>query len=156
MTKYVVVASALIVMSLPTPAYSGSHEPLDEPTTQALNNFQQEVTECGVYFGLMAQCAKNRDRSSPSEAHRSRLAEDLAASERLANQLAVLVGLRIGLTEDAMVSRVDMSLADQKGLINANCMNSSSLIKRYALRCKKVLENADAVIQEYLQKERNR
>ena len=37
-----------------------------------------------------------------------------------------------------------------KDLVNNDCINISSLLRRYGLRCKQVVENLDSVFSEYM------
>ncbi len=63
-----------------------------------------------------------------------------------------MVGKRIGMTTDAMPSRLKMALEDQAKLTEGKCVNFASLLTRYADRCKLLGEHPEAVFHEYMKK----
>jgi hypothetical protein len=63
---------------------------------------------------------------------------------------ATSIGRSIGMTQDAMASRLSNEMTMMKTLTNSDCVNASSLLNRYAIRCKQVLENPDSILTEYM------
>jgi len=61
------------------------------------------------------------------------------------------IGTSIGMTQDAMASRIRNEMTSMRTLMNEDCINVSSLLSRHAMRCKQVAENPDSVLAEYLQ-----
>jgi hypothetical protein len=76
-----------------------------------------------------------------------------AAQERLLTE-TMLIGNSLGMTSDAMASRLRNETDRMKTLINNDCINVASLLNRHAMRCKQVAENPDCVLVEYMKKDR--
>jgi hypothetical protein len=110
----------------------------------ALNNTQHEMTECSAYYTVMRRCIGSE--------RNPKLYEDTSELITRLNELAFKTGRSVGMTQDAMLSRLRMSLEGQMSLINYDCVNVSSLMSRYADRCKFVAERPDEVLAEYLKK----
>jgi hypothetical protein len=70
------------------------------------------------------------------------------AIERLVKE-AREIGVSLGMTEDAMSSRMVNEMTTMN-LINNDCINVSSLLRRHAARCKQVVENPDSILIEYM------
>jgi hypothetical protein len=49
-----------------------------------------------------------------------------------------------------MRSRIQIESERQHTLIQSNCSNTSSLYSRYADRCKRVVEDPDSILIEYM------
>jgi hypothetical protein len=113
---------------------------------QALNNTQHEMTTCAVYYAMVRQCLLNRAR--PNED--GKLIQDTDGSiDRLVKD-ATRLGSSLGMTKDAMGSRMVNDRAMMRELINNDCINVSSLLRRYAARCKQVAENPDSILIEHM------
>jgi len=68
------------------------------------------------------------------------------------SKLSIDVGSGIGMTTDAMLSRLEIQINQQKELIKNNCVNISSLFSRHSDRCKRVVENGDSILLEYMER----
>jgi hypothetical protein len=123
-------------------AFSGgaSAQEMDARTTRALNNVQHEKSTSYGYFNLVANCIGDQD---PLAQQYKKLADHL---------IGILhpMGRGIGMTDDAMSSRLLLEIKKMQGVMNNNCINVSSLFGRHATRCKQVVENGDAILDEYL------
>jgi len=125
------------------PAWSQESK-LSERETQAWNNVQEELTACAAYWNVAKTCA-------PEDAK----ADELRQVDRIIdhmNTLALKVGSRIGMTQDAMVSRLKMAIEDQAKLIQGKCVNFSSLMVRHLDRCKSLGDHPEAAFREYMKK----
>lgn len=114
-----------------------------EEAEVALNNVHHEMVRCIGYNTIVASCLRKRDGALADKY--DKLAEHLLV---LSNQ----IGQSIGMTEDAMNSRMTLEWSEMDKLIEHNCTNISSLTSRYAYRCKQVIENGDSILMEYLNK----
>lgn len=140
--------STAVLACLTMLAIDASAQPApNEAAVGALNNFQHEITECGVFYRLMIECSKGK---------RPEIEAGLEVGEKRSWELAARIGVMIGMTKDAMISRMQMEQKVQRSLVNNNCVNASSLIDRYAVRCRKIIDNTDAVLSEYLGKYLNK
>jgi len=99
------------------------------------------MSTCYAYYNLMGQCIGNQD---PALAQQS--------NKTAGHLIGVLhpLGRGIGMTDDAMKSRLLLEIKQMQGEINDNCINVSSLLARHAMRCKQVVENGDSILKEYL------
>jgi hypothetical protein len=112
--------------------------------TAALNNLQHEMSRCIAYQMIVAECVTARDPNLAAE-------YDKVAKHLF--EFAFRVGSTIGMTEDAMTSRVVIERIEMQNLIQNDCVNISSLYSRHALRCKEVVEDGDSVLLEYLEQQ---
>jgi hypothetical protein len=129
------VAIAMIFITGPALALD------DKQVLTALNNVQSEMTECVTYYASVKACIGSKD---------AKLASATQETMEALLRMAIKVGHSIGMTEDAMMSRITMFKDQQTKLLQNNCANISSLFTRHAARCKKVVENGDAILAEYL------
>lgn len=103
-----------------------------------LNNIQNDYTDCAAYYHISSQCfLEKKDKT---------LQNDLKNSATIAMYTAMEIGAYIGMTEDAIKSRLEMSSETMNDLIKSNCINISSLLKRYTKNCKSIVENYNYVI----------
>ena len=110
-----------------------------------MNNLQAEVTECIVYYNFIVNCTPE---DSIYAARKKELKEIIDDQMKFAH----LIGQKICMTEDAMLARVELDTKRQGKIIQDSCVNLDSLTKLNADRCKFVVENADAVLNEYMKK----
>ena len=107
----------------------------------ALNNLQHEMSSCIAYNTIVASCIKSTDPRTAQN-------YDDAAEHLLI--LSNKIGRTIGMTQDAMSSRMTLEWRKMDDLIKHDCVNISSLTSRHAFRCKQVTEDGDSVLHEYL------
>lgn len=118
----------------------------DEQKIRAINNFQHEVTNCAGYYSIFHNCL---DPEEP---------EHLKVIKRLEPLIDGLVsnmlkfGLGIGMTEDAIKSRLILSQDAMKKIYRDSCVNLSSLTIRYGNRCRQMTDDPDSIFMEYLSK----
>jgi hypothetical protein len=118
-------------------------QPLSEKQKESLSNVEMELSICVAYFNFAKNCA-------PDE-----MKEDVKAFDPTIKSMMDMItriGKNIGMTPDAAFSRIKMAMEQQRALIEGKCVNFSSLITRYAARCKQVGENLDTVYDEYMNK----
>jgi hypothetical protein len=71
---------------------------------------------------------------------------------KLFTDLAFEVGDNIGMTSDAMASRLKMAIETQNELTEGKCANLAPLTSKYFSRCKAVAEKPGAAFREYMAK----
>jgi hypothetical protein len=120
----------------------GQEQSLSDKEKTAWNNVQQELTKCVVFFQFGKTCAPD-DATPESVARVSKMIDYFDA-------MAIEVGNRIGMTEDAMQSRLKMELDEQNKLLQGSCVNYPSLMERHIKQCKIVGEHPEQVYFEYL------
>jgi len=101
------------------------------------------MSVCIAYYMLVQECVQKDDPDLGAEYAR--------VTEHLLN-FSVQLGNTIGMTEDAMTSRITIGQDQMRGLIQNNCVNISSLLGRHSNRCKQVVENGDSILLEYLER----
>lgn len=114
---------------------------LDKKLRYAMNELQGEMITCVAYYRIGKECLGDKE---------PQLSRDMQTSTDHLIDLSGRVGKAIGLTDDAMLSRLKLSMKEQMSLMNNNCINIASLLERHAMRCKKVVQDADAILAEYL------
>ncbi|WP_210496604.1 hypothetical protein [Microvirga antarctica] len=123
---------------------SVSAQSLSVKEERALSNVQHEMSTCVAYYTVVKQCMIKSNFQDSARAH-GQIADQL-------NVLAAKLGSSIGMTVDAMRSRIQLEYDDQQNLIANNCSNTSSLFTRHSARCKQVVENTDSVLAEYMRR----
>jgi len=79
-----------------------------EKEATAWNNVQDEITQCAAFWQFFRACAPEGAKE-----------EEVQRAERIAKQmsdLAITIGMKIGMTQDAMISRLKMAMEDQAKL----------------------------------------
>jgi len=137
--------SALILFALvnaPLPTYADTLTPQQ---INALNNLQEEYTTCSYYYRLQISCA--------TPEWKEKLEAQLDPIMKLCDRAAIRIGNGIGMTKDAIEQRLRRVAADMgRATNNSVCINMDSLYARYQTRCKQLLENPDAILDEHLRK----
>jgi hypothetical protein len=144
------VAGAAVSVLLSASSFAQSGPPrcvttFDQRTIRAMNNLQAEITTCVAYYNLRSQCTPPDSISETVKNENKLLIDDQT-------KFAHVVGRGICMTDDAMLARLELDFKEQKKLIEDSCVNFDSLVRRYAERCKTVVENADAILDEYMKK----
>jgi hypothetical protein len=118
---------------------------LSEREVTAWNNVQQEITYCAAFWQIFRACAPDGTK-----------AEEVQQAERVAkyfSDLAFVIGTKIGMTQDAMVSRLKMAMEDQSKLTEGKiCVNFSSLAVGYTARCKVLGDHPDGAFRDHMNK----
>jgi hypothetical protein len=115
----------------------------EDKSTYALNNLQMEMTVCVAYYNQVKACVGPQNEALSVSTQQT---VDLL-TKRLFN-----LGKTIGVSQDAMLSRLQMAQDDQNKLLKGDCINIASLFTRHADRCKIVVENADVIVKDYMSK----
>ena len=102
------------------------------------------MSTCIAYQMLVQECVQKQDPE---------LGVEYATLTEHLIRFAVEIGSTIGMTEDAMTSRITNEQGQMRALIQNNCVNISSLSSRHALRCKQLVEDSDSVLREYLSRD---
>lgn len=138
----------MLILCTPSLAQSGSprcETTFDAPTIRAMNNFQAEMTTCWAYYNIRIQCTPRGQYSGEIERSTNFAIAHLQSFMHK-------VGTSICMTNDAMLARMKLFSVEQRKLIQDSCVNFDSLVRRHAERCKTVVENGDAIIDEYMKK----
>ena len=79
----------------------------------ALNNTQHEMTTCAAFSSIMTQCTMNKKWRPEEEAQY----QELVAARDQALKDATSLGLKIGMTPDALSSRFGIEVKTMQDLI---------------------------------------
>jgi hypothetical protein len=104
---------------------------------------QSEISMCISYYIVLKGCVADRDRN---------LAENTQKVMDALTERAFKLGTEIGMTGDAMLTRLKTFQDDQMQLIGRKCANISSLSARHDERCTQVAKKGDAILPGYLKK----
>jgi 2-keto-4-pentenoate hydratase len=138
-------ATLALVIGMTITIDSASAQPSNREQ-QALNEVQYEMTTCAAFNMFARQCFINRGRIN-EDAKAIQLAT--TSMQRLLDD-AQRIGRSIGMTEDAMASRLNIEAKAMMTLAKNDCVNFSSLLARYGRRCKQVMDDPDSILIEYL------
>lgn len=109
---------------------------VEDEATRIANNFSHENLICGVYHSLVAQCVANRDPNDP-------LAETYRQTSTKFTERAVKIGQAIGLSEKALIARVQIAQEGMYSEIESTCTNIAVLLRQHAKQCKRLLEDGE-------------
>jgi hypothetical protein len=132
----IALVSFALIIAMPTLAETFTPQQIN-----ALNNLQEEYTTCGYYYRLQIACA-------PPGEGKEKLKSQLDPILTVCDRAVVLFGQGIGMTKDAIEQRLRRVAADMGRITNNNCVNMDSLAARYQTRCKQLIENPDAILDE--------
>jgi hypothetical protein len=135
------IAVALFILA--SAAHAQDAKPSDKEIA-AWNSVQEELTNCTAFWQRVKACAREDTTK-----------EQLEQADRaikLFTDLAFEVGDNIGMTSDAMASRLKMATENQNDLTEGKCGNLAPLMSKYFNRCKAVAEKPGAAFREYMAK----
>ena len=120
-------------------------ETFTQQQTDALNNLQEEFATCGAFYRTEIACA--------TPEWKAKLQTQLDPTLKLFDLMAVSIGSKIGMTQDAIEQRLRRVFEQQSRLTNGKvCLNFDSLYARLNSRCKQLAEHPESIIDEYKQK----
>jgi hypothetical protein len=117
------VGSVLLVWS----SLAASQQSIED-VRRLMNNMHHDMSTCVAYFRVVSTCAANSPRSS-------HLAEPNEKASDFLLQQAYVLAQEIGMTEDALNSRLAMAAEEMIELMNKNCINISSVMSRHQKKC---------------------
>jgi hypothetical protein len=121
-------------------------QPLSENEKRAVNELSGELLECSVYFTISAECMRGHpDPRVPSIIKKYEEASTTAGGK------AMMVGRIVGLTDDAVASRMKLIQNEMMKSIKDNCVNIAVLLERYANFCPGLLQDMDPRLNELQQ-----
>lgn len=125
-------AALLLSVIFQAPAASGARDSSHD-ARDAYSALSEELSDCFSYARIAAQCARNSDRS------------DMAlVADKMADLVIALVyqtGKLGGASDEAMTSRLHLSMKSLPDRANHNCVNLDSLIDDYGLACKSIIQH---------------
>ncbi|HRF09796.1 MAG TPA: hypothetical protein PL193_14285 [Xanthobacteraceae bacterium] len=110
----------------------------------AVDDTQFETTACLAYYYHGKQCFFARLPADRKKDHETTIT--------VLTSRAFELGSKLGMTEDAMLSRLKIKLEEQRSLMSGSCTNFDSLFARHAQRCKQITEDPESLLKEYLEK----
>ena len=132
----------LVVLFVPAAAQG---QPFTPQQLTALNNLQEEFTRCSAYFHVLIACA--------SPAMKDDATAKIGPTAKVFDNMAVAIGNKIGMTQDAIEQRLRRIYDEQSQLTHNNvCLNIDSLLARRAARCKELGEHPETILDEYLRR----
>lgn len=134
-----VVATILVALNV---GVAHSDDKLVARETYAMNNLQHEMTTCANYFLLLERCVSNTPGTGDT-------GKRYGEQANLTIEKALRIGEAIGMTSDAMKSRMKADGDEIMRLIEGNCVNISSAMSRYMGRCETVATKPKQIIDEY-------
>jgi hypothetical protein len=143
MLRLLVAAVTLFCVFQPA---SAQDDPQSKDFIAVFDDVHFEIANCAAYYAITQQCFSGSDKQS--ESYR----KEVDAIIGILNKASFEIGSKIGMTQDAMLSRFKMVLDEHKKHLAGSCVNLSSLYVRHANRCKQVAENPMSIVSEYMAK----
>jgi hypothetical protein len=128
-----IILAALVALVVSGPVWAGENLSIEEQTY--LNDLQEKVTECAIYYRIAAAGIERRGTPEAKT-----LAGTLANIADRLTDVAFMIGLEIGMVEEAMTLRMNKATEQQFGTINNNFSNIGLLIDRHSDECKAISE----------------
>jgi hypothetical protein len=113
----------VIAVLMATATAQAQEAKLSDQEKTAWNNVQHELTKCVVFFQFGKTCAP--ESATPESVARVTKMIDYF------DGMTIEVGHRIGMTDDAIQSRLKMELDEQNELLQGSCVNYPSLMERH-------------------------
>jgi hypothetical protein len=134
-----------LVFSVVIAASAAHAQTLTPQNIDALNNLQEEFATCGAYYRTEIACA--------TPEWKERLQTQLGPTIKLFDAMAVSIGSKIGMTQDAIEQRLRRVFEQQSRLTNGNvCLNIDTLYAQHNSRCKQLAEHPEATMDEYMRR----
>ena len=139
------VAPLILALSILESATALSDEQKLDRETFSMNNLQNEMTVCANYFLLLERCVGNTPGTGDTATKYGEVANTMIMR-------ALEVGQTIGMTQDAMQSRMKMEGNALMALIEGKCVNISSVMTRHMARCEIIFNQPSVILEEYRRK----
>lgn len=111
-------------------------------------NIHGELMQCSPYFELLAACMRTRPDAPGAETR----ARDLQSRAVDFKELAIRIGLGIGLTQDAITSRYRFNMEEMIRLTAGQpCENLASLMSRWQAMCVEYSTDPERAMRRHLQ-----
>lgn len=138
------VALALLMMGSVAGAQDQKADPKLDSKRLAVDLVQAELSVCMAYYTFVRGCAIERSEIN--------LASQSTETVDKLRKYAFQAGQTINMDADAMLSRLKIALEQQGKLLEGNCENMPKLTAAYGERCKKIADDPQAVLDQYLKK----
>ena len=112
---------------------SFAQTPSDGDLITKLNNIHEEMVTCVAFYKTVSICMDNIGDHETSQAY-TKAAENLLEN-------SIIIGLKIGLSQDAIISRNKLASNYMYNLMEGKCINISSALSRYVNSCPELAKN---------------
>lgn len=116
------------------------HANSQEKNTRVLNEVSQAYALCYGYYTLVAICLDPKRDADVAENYRT-FAKQFVG-------ITFVAGKAAGLSEAALVARLDLSLSQMQKDTDKDCRNISVLLQKYADKCKKMASDPEGAMSE--------
>jgi hypothetical protein len=140
--NYIFLVTSLAIVIAPV-GLTYAEEKHSKRDVEAISNFHYEHIKCFSFYQIGNHCLGNPKDPKNAEIIK---AANLATNKILLR--AFELGKSIGLTQNAMQSRISLTTQDMMKLINKSCINFSSLLMRHGEQCKMLVENPDSFFEK--------
>ena len=111
---------------------------LSEKQRQELNNLQHELSNCAMFYQISEEGIRRNGSANSAETGK------LAASMKDRSLgYAVVIGNMIGMSQDSMKARLELSFDHQMNEMGNNFVNYSILLKQYVHTCVDLQKNTE-------------
>ena len=104
----------------------------DQAQLRAMNAEQGRLSTCVAYFQVAKTCLGNQDPVMSS---------NLEEHAKYMFMVSHTFGAQIGMSEDAMLSRLRLEHTEMMELMQSSCLNISSLLQRHSVECGKIIKS---------------
>lgn len=117
----------------------------------AFDNVSEEFITCASYFSIVSRALENSAEKETSTKYEKAMqsAIDYAL-------IAAQEGRTMEMVQKVTLARFEMNMKDMTKEIEGNVSNISILTNKYAYRCKAVMENPEAMMEEWVNKAINK
>jgi hypothetical protein len=122
-------------------AQSAAAQTTDADMQRALGEVAGELEVCSVYFLVGSACIKDQ-RPDLAETYR-------AASDKVAD-MAISSGRAVGVSDKAYAAQASLYTDAMMKAMGGNCTNIAVLLQRYSNFCKRLAEDVDPRLKEWV------
>jgi hypothetical protein len=129
---HLLAAFLAVALAIPCAGRTQDLSPADQAQLRAMNAEQGRLSTCVAYFQVAKTCLGNQD---------SVVSSNLEEHAKYMFMVSHTFGAQIGMSEDAMLSRLRLEHTEMMELMKSSCLNISSLLQRHAGECGKIIKS---------------
>lgn len=129
---HLLAALLAIALAIPCAGRAQDLSPADQAHLRAMNTEQDRLSTCVAFLQVSKTCVGNQDPAMSSA---------LEENAKYMFMVSHEFGAQIGMSEDAMLSRLRLKHTEMVELMQSSCLNISSLLQRHAAECGKIIRS---------------
>lgn len=106
----------------------------------ASNELSADASQCAAFYAISIHCFSDR----LDEANR----KDFEAGQQMASTITYMGGKKAGMSDKAVMARVELAMQQLEDDINKSCVNISVILNKYAKSCQSLIRNPEGRLRQ--------